>query len=126
MSAFDAEDYVKCICWFFLAIVTINLLAKHGFFPPGLVLATPELLLLMVPAWYKYKAGGETETAKGIVIAAAIVFLLSADTLRDPAPGGSSWVWDSGLRYPRSASVHHGSVPVHIDLHSLAQGQSYR
>jgi hypothetical protein len=81
MSAFDAEDYVKCICWFFLAIVTINLLAKHGFFPPGLVLATPELLLLMVPAWYKYKAGGETETAKGIVIAAAIVFLLSADTL---------------------------------------------
>jgi hypothetical protein len=36
------------------------------------------LLLLIVPAWYYYKAHGFTETAKGIVIGAAIVFLLSA------------------------------------------------
>jgi hypothetical protein len=36
------------------------------------------LLLLVVPAWYYYKAHGFTETAKGIVIGAAIVFLLSA------------------------------------------------
>jgi hypothetical protein len=60
------------VCWAFLGIpTTLGAFSRRGW-----ILLPAEVLLLMIPAWYYYKAGGETETANGIFLLGAIVFLL--------------------------------------------------
>jgi hypothetical protein len=65
------------LCWLVLATVTVLSSLTPGskvlvFMPPV------EVLLFMIPAFIAFQGRGETETAKGIVVIGAIVFLLSA------------------------------------------------
>jgi hypothetical protein len=68
----------------FLGILFGSLFSLGGvvvsFLLAGLPLLFIGLLqaLWMVPAWLNFRNKGETETAKGIVIVAGIVFLLNA------------------------------------------------
>jgi len=64
---------VLTICLLFAIPLTLGAFSGRGW-----ILLPAEVLLLMVPAWYFYKASGETETCMGILLVAAIVFLLSA------------------------------------------------